>query len=118
MSPFPSHSINIYIYNQYGERGNEESGTSKRESGFDFRIDAQRDQINLVVTGSGELLSLSEYGTNLHSRIDPATRITLRVAPSQFYRIQSRFQSSFLLLCKIEIVVSVIEKVSVLSTYF
>ena len=48
-----------------------------------IKINAKGDHIEVVITGSGELPLLPDFGTNLYSTIKKTTRIRLKVVPSQ-----------------------------------
>jgi uncharacterized hydrophobic protein (TIGR00271 family) len=56
-----------------------------------LQIDANGDQVEIVISGSGELPPLSDLGTDLQSAIDPTTRMKLKVIPTKllFYPEQA-----------------------------
>jgi uncharacterized hydrophobic protein (TIGR00271 family) len=54
------------------------------QTGFElYKVDANGNQVKVVINGSGEPPPLPDLGTDLQSSVDPATRVELKVVPSE-----------------------------------
>lgn len=78
--PLAITSINVAQKSRLEYQARETAHEWLAQTGFDLiKLEVVRNRLELVITGSGEPPSLSEYGVNLRSNVDKETQIKLNV---------------------------------------